>query len=371
LNRLLKNVAVALTAVGTIFGVAHAQDKAKVYLALSYIGDDWTAQATSTVRAMALSDGMKDKVDLEIQVAGPNAQKQIQQINAMVQAGAKAIVVYPISPTALNQVVKNACEKGVKIFTFDAEISEPCAHNVHIDQKLAGTKAAEWLATTLGGKGNIVYLSGVPGTTTDTLRTEGSMEVLAKYPDIKIVSQVPAMWSQAVTRTEMSKILATRDWKDIDGVLGQAGCFAIFSMQDEAGIADADKKPCAGEGENGQRIQMLPLDAAVDGANGTYRPMGVKGFSYASPPVSAAYALKLAVQAIEGSDVPHDIIVPLPQVTSEKVKLCMEGTFEEMKGGCNAFQPSIVPNPGWFAEIYMPETPEIGLVSALTGQPEN
>ena len=54
-----------------------------------------------------------DKVDLQVQVAGPNAQRQIQQINAMVQAGAEAIVVYPISPTALNQVVKNACDKGV------------------------------------------------------------------------------------------------------------------------------------------------------------------------------------------------------------------------------------------------------------------
>ena len=51
---------------------------------------------------------------LQVQVAGPNAQRQIQQINAMVQAGAKAIVIFPISPTALNQVVKNACDKGVQ-----------------------------------------------------------------------------------------------------------------------------------------------------------------------------------------------------------------------------------------------------------------
>ena len=51
---------------------------------------------------------------------GPNAQRQIQQINAMVQAGAEAIVVFPISPTALNQAVKNACDKGVMVFAYDA-----------------------------------------------------------------------------------------------------------------------------------------------------------------------------------------------------------------------------------------------------------
>ena len=42
----------------------------------------------------------------------------------------------------------------------------------------------------------------------------------------------------------------------------------------------------------------------------------------------------------------------------------------EMKDGCNAFPPSLVPNPGWFASIYSPETPEIGLAAALVGQPE-
>ncbi len=32
-----------------------------------------------------------------------------------------------------------------------------------------------------------------------------------------------------------------------------------------------------------------------------------------------------------------------------------------MKAGCNAFKPSLVSNPGWFASIYSDETPEVGL----------
>ena len=43
-------------------------------------------------RKRVQAEGLADKVDLQIQVAGPVAQKQIQQINAMVQAGAKAII---------------------------------------------------------------------------------------------------------------------------------------------------------------------------------------------------------------------------------------------------------------------------------------
>src|ERR1700692_1578940 len=134
----------ALTAFG-LPGTAYAAGKYKIFLSMSYIGNDWQAEAANMVKAMAAHKSMADKVDLQVQVAGPNAQRQIQQINAMVQAGAQAIVVYPISPTALNAAVKNACDKGVMIIAYDADISEPCAYNVSIDQEEAGRVTAEWL----------------------------------------------------------------------------------------------------------------------------------------------------------------------------------------------------------------------------------
>src|ERR1044072_8777459 len=141
-------------------GAAQAQEKFKIFLSMSYIGNDWQAEAANMIKAMAASATYRDKVDLQVQVAGPNAQRQIQQINAMVQAGAKAIIVYPISPTALNQVVKNACAKGVVVVAYDSIIEEPCAFNVHIDQKAWGQQSAEWLGAKLGGHGNVVMGHG-------------------------------------------------------------------------------------------------------------------------------------------------------------------------------------------------------------------
>jgi ribose transport system substrate-binding protein len=337
---------------------------------MSYIGNDWQAEAANMVKAMAAHKSLADKVDLQVQVAGPNAQRQIQQINAMVQAGAEAIVVYPISPTALNQVVKNACDKGVKIFAYDGDISEPCAHNISIDQTEAGRVTAEWLAKKLDGKGDIVMITGVPGTSVDDLRTKAAKEVFAKYPDIKIVGEAVGMWSQAVARTELSKITATRSWDQISGLWMQVGCYTANSMQLEAGKTPDKLLPCAGEGSNGGRIQMLPIGTEVEGAASPYAPLGAPRISYASPPYSGALALKLAVDAIEGKDVPMRVTLPLPLVTNETVKLCNEGTWEEMKAGCNAFLPSLVSNPGWFGSIFSEQTPEIGLAAALVGQPE-
>lgn len=362
---------VAITALGAAVTPAAAQeDKFKIFLSMSYIGNDWQAESANMIKAMADHANYRDKVDLEVQVAGANAQKQIQQINSMVQAGADAIIVYPISPTALNGAVKNACDKGVTIIAYDSIIDEPCAYNVHIDQRAWGVQSAEWLVEQLGGKGRVVMINGVPGTTVDALRIEGAKEVFAKHPEIEIVTEANGMWSQAVGRTELSKILATSNWDQIDGLWMQVGCYTANSMQSEAGIADADIRPCAGESSNGGRIQMLPADTVLEGANGTYRPMGAKRWSSGSGNFTGAVALKMAVQKLEGGEIPELVDVPQNIVTNETIKLCVEGTWAEMAAGCNVFDPTIIPNPGWFASIYSELTPEIGLAAALFGQPE-
>lgn len=361
----------AVCAAALAAGSAQAQDAPyDIYLSMSYIGNDWQAEAANMVRALAASGDYADRINLEVQVAGPNAQRQIQQINAMVQAGADAIVVYPISPTALNNVVKSACDRGVAIIAYDAEITESCAYNVTIDQHEAGRVTAEWLAEELGGEGDIILVTGVPGTSVDTARTNAAKEVFSQHEGINVVGEAVGMWSQAVARTELNKLMATRDWADIDGLWMQVGCYTANAMQMESSVAPEDVLPCAGEGSNGGRIQMLPADTEVEGANMPYAPIGAPRISYASPPYSGALALKLAVDILDGKEVAQHTTLPLPVVTSETIELCETGSWEEQQAGCNAFQPALVSNPGWFASIFSEELPQLGLNAALVGQPE-
>jgi ribose transport system substrate-binding protein len=82
-------------------------------------------------------------------------------------------------------------------------------------------------------------------------------------------------------------------------------------------------------------------------------------------------ALKYAVDVLDGKTVPKLTIVPIPTFTSEQMKLCEKGTWTEMhETGCNAFSPAVIPNPGWFSDLYSPELPQIGLKAALQGLPE-
>ncbi|MDR5012558.1 sugar ABC transporter substrate-binding protein [Agrobacterium fabacearum] len=336
----------------------------KIFLSMSYVGNDWQAQAQNMVTAMAKAH--PKEVDLQIQVAGPVAQKQIQQINAMVQAGADAIIVYPISPTALNSAIKNACSKGVKVFAYDSSVTEECAYNVVTDQAALATESAEWVAKKMGGKGNLLFMTGVPGTSVDKTRNEAARAVFAKYPDIKIVAEPNGMWSQAIARKALTEVMSTMSWENIQGVWGATACVQTWSLQIEAGLKSL--VPCGAEGTNGMRVMMLP-EGAIEGAAPPYAPMSAPGISLESHPGAGAMALKLALDALEGKDVPKTTLMPLEAVTSENAKLCKTGSFEELSNGCNVFDPGLVPS-GWFANIANTATPEIGFQAALVGQPE-
>lgn len=347
---------------------AQAEDakKFKVYLSMSWIGNDWQTGAMNMITALSKHKNYRDIVDFSVQASGDNAQKQIQQINAMVQAGADAIIVYPISPTALNQVIKRACDKGVVIFTYDSVVEEPCAYHVGTDVVKSGYERAKWLFTELGGKGNIVELTGAAGTSFDARINEGTAKALAEFPDIKIIATANGQWSQPEARVQMTKILATHSWDEIDGLLVQTGCYTITVMQLEAGVTPDKLKPCGGEAANGHRIQMLPADSGVAGA------VGLRSFSSGSAVFGAAVALKLAMEKlVNGTEPPKTTIVSHSPMTSKEAKLCKDGSVEEIKAGCNVINPELMPNPLFYADVFAPDVlPELGLNAVLLGQPE-
>ena len=349
---------------------AAAAAKFKIYLSMSYIGNTWQTEASNMIKAMATYKTNADKIDLKVQVAGPNAQKQIQQINSMVQAGANAIIIYPISPTALNTAVRNACNRGVLIYAYDSMIEESCAHNVGSDHLDWGRKSAEWLVKKLNGKGNVVIIGGVAGATADTLRKQGMHEVLARYPSIKIIAEDNGQWSNPGARDALTRILTTHSWDDIDAVWVETGCYAAVSMMKEAGIPDDKLKPCVDEGDNGGRVQMLPSGFKIDGAHGTYAPIGAPKWVATSGVYSGALAIKLAIEQLEGKKVPLKTVIPTVALTNADMKVCETGSWAEMKAGCNVFKPSVIPNPDWTAGIFSELTPEVGLNAALSGKPE-
>lgn len=352
--------------------MSHADDKLNVYVSFGFYGNTWMEQNRNMMEALAASQEYKDKINFQVQVVGNgDPQRQSQQINAMTEAGADVIVIYPSSPTALNRAIKNACRRGVTVMTWDATVTESCATNVHADNTQLAEHQAQWIADKLDGKGNVLMINGLNGVAASDDRVKAAKALWSQYPDITVVGEVEGKWSDPVVREEVSKYMAVRSWDDIDMVFAQLGCYPVYALQDEAGITDADKVPCAGSAENAERLALLPAYTEVEGSTASYRPMGIDGYTFAVGPSLGAQSLKYGIDAaLVQKKLPHDIIVPAHVVTADNVKLCKTGDFADLAAGCNTFPPSLAPNPETSAAVYAEDLPQLGLKSSLTGTPE-
>lgn len=338
---------------------AQAQDELKVYVSAGFEGNTWMDASLNLLRAIAGTSAYKDRVTIDIQSARGDAQTQIQQINAMVQAGADIIIAWPISPTALNRAVRNACEQGVTFITWDAQVTEPCAYYVGINQDWAGAGPAQWLAEELGDGGNIIFMGGIPGTMVDTRRNSAAKEVFSSA-GINIVVDTPSMWDNATVRQKLLEIVAAQGWDGFDGLWTQTGCDEFAKVQAEAGRETL--MPCAGNGANGERVAQLAV-GTTEGA------LGMPGISMGSPPWAAPHAFKLAVAFKDGQPLEKYNEIPMPLVTSEETVLCETGNREELvakEWACNAVPLSVAP-ANYFIDVWSKEVPELDLQSALNG----
>src|SRR3954454_20324131 len=86
---------------------AQAQDKPyKVFLDMSYSGNIWQAAAANGIKALATTPPYDKMIEFKTIISGTDVQKQISDIQSMIGAGANAIIIYPLSPTALNRVIQ-------------------------------------------------------------------------------------------------------------------------------------------------------------------------------------------------------------------------------------------------------------------------
>ncbi|MCL2470176.1 MAG: sugar ABC transporter substrate-binding protein [Propionibacteriaceae bacterium] len=298
--------------------------KGKIYLNLSYSGNNWQDQAANLAMSVAESPEVQANYSVQKVISGSDPQKQISDIQSMIASGAKLIVFYPISPTALNPVIKQGCDAGVTFVAYDGTVEEPCAYNVSYitgaradnpEQAFFGAQTAQGLVDLLGGQGKIMLNRGVAGTSTDIVHYDSAKAVFDQYPGIQIVTEYYGNWDSSVSQQETAKALAAHP--DIDGVWSELGEDGVVKALQAAGM----KVPVTGEDTNYFR-KMLS--------------QGWPGVSSGSPPASGGIAMKVGLKILADgpNSVPHDIEINLPYVTTDTAKACPGSEFVD---GCNFF----------------------------------
>jgi ribose transport system substrate-binding protein len=116
--------------------------------------------------------------------------KQINGVQDLVAKGVNGILISPIDAVAVNAAYDAAAQAKIPIISVGRGSASPNQTlHVAMDEKQIGRDIAEWTAKRIGGDGKVAMLLGPSGAPTFRNLGEGFTEVMAKYPNIKIVSR--------------------------------------------------------------------------------------------------------------------------------------------------------------------------------------
>lgn len=195
----------------------------KIGYASSYAGNTWRANVMDRLQNTLIPKWKKLGLisDVVITQSNLNDATQIQQIRQLVDQGVDAIIVCCSNPTALNPSVQYAHDRGVSVFSGIGYLTSPFSQNSSANFVVGGDMLGEWMAKEIGGKGNVLVVEGIPGTSASDSQDKGAKVALARYPNIKVVGTLSGMWTDQVAQAEIQKWLATNPGQ-LDGIIIQS-----------------------------------------------------------------------------------------------------------------------------------------------------
>jgi ribose transport system substrate-binding protein len=252
-------------------------------------------QAWDAVAKKAVADKIVAAADT-FTTADKEVPTQAAQIQNLILQGYDAIVINAASPEALNGAIKQACDAGITVVSFDGTVTAPCAWRVTVDFKAYGEEEVEQLAKRVPQGGNVLEIRGLAGTAIDASVHEGILAGVAKHPNFKIVNSVTGNWDEATAQKAVATVVPSLP--EIVGILDQGG--------DGYGAAQAFKAA-------GRKMPVILMGNRQDELAWWKQQKEANGYSTWSASIApgvSTLALWIAQQILDGKTVPHDLSVP-------------------------------------------------------------
>ncbi|HOR54886.1 MAG TPA: ribose ABC transporter substrate-binding protein RbsB [Synergistales bacterium] len=254
---------------------------------------------------VTLKDGAEEKakelgVELVIYDAQDDSAKMTSSMEDLIQKKVGAILVNPTDADAVVPSILKANAAGIPVFTIDrgATSGEVVTH-IASDNVAGGKMAGEFLAEKIGGKGKVVELVGIPGTSAARDRGKGFHDAMEGYPDIEIVASQAADFNRDRGLAVFENILQAQP--EIDGV---------FAHNDEMVLGAIAAAEAAGR----KGIVFVGFDA-VDDAVKAVKDGRLAATVAQQPKEMGLLGVEYAVKYLEGEAIPDSVPVPLMLVT--------------------------------------------------------
>ncbi len=288
----------------------------RIAFSINYAGNTFRQQmihAFEETAAQAVSDHMI--AEGKVFVTSENSvTEQAAQVRSLILQGYDAIVITAASGDALNGAVREACDAGISVVTFDGLVTEPCAYKIEVDYRDLGWKQGTYMKERFPDGGNLLQIRGIAGIPAEQEISDGHVSGI-EGSKLKIVGTVYGQWTQTVAQKEVSAILPTLP--KIDGVLTEGG--------DGFGAAQAFA-------EAGRPTPLIYLGNRYDELLWWKQQRDANGYetrSVASNPAASTLAFWVAQQLLAGQDVPNKLPDGLLEIGPED----LDSALAELKPG--------------------------------------
>ena len=181
--------------------------------------DEWRHKMNNEIVREAL---FYDGVEVEIRTAKDNNRNQIADIKYFIDKKVDLLIVAPNEAAAMEK----AYRQGIPVVVIDRKIlSDKYTAFVGADNYEIGKDVGQYILNRLHGKGKVLEITGLEGSTPAMERHKGLTDVLKEEPGIEITASVDGAWLQSVAGEKMDSVFQTN--KNIDLVFAQNDRMAI------------------------------------------------------------------------------------------------------------------------------------------------
>lgn len=251
-----------LTLLMTLSGCAG--DEKHFVIGISQCSDDeWREQMNKEIIRESL---FYPGTEMIFRSAGDDNNQQIHDIEVLIRNKVDVLVVSPNEADAITPVIEKAFNKGIPVILVDRKIhSNKYTAYIGADNYSIGYNVGEYIASRLRGKGNVVEVMGLRGSTPAVERHRGMMDALREFPDIQVTASVDAGWRRDRGRQVFDSLLVRN--QAIDMVFAHndrmaAGAYeAAMKYQRQHDMLFVGIDALAGEGYGVEQVASGQLDA--------------------------------------------------------------------------------------------------------------
>lgn len=270
------------------------QDAPRFRIGVAQCSDDsWRHKMNDEILREAM---FYDGVSVEIRSAGDDNRQQAEDVRYFIDKGVDLLIISANEATPMTPIVEEAYQKGIPVILVDRKIlSDKYTAYISADNYEIGRAVGNYMASTLKGKGNVVELTGLSGSTPAMERHQGFMAAISNFPDIKLIDKADAAWEREPAEVAMDSIL--RRHPKID---------AVYAHNDR--IAPGAYQAARKAGREKEMI-FVGIDALPGKGNGLELVLDSVLNATFIYPTNGDKVLQLAMNILEAKPYPRETIM--------------------------------------------------------------